>query len=501
MRILVVEDEVRIRKGLAKLIENHTEHTVVGEASNGKEGIEMALLYVPDVIITDIRMPEMDGLEMLRQLRQREEKWHFVILSGYSEFEYAQKAIQYDVDDYLIKPLAPDDVMQLLDHIQKKLYKEKYTKQEKPEQLLRNYLVEKEDIQMEHMREICGFPAEKNLRMICAYVGNLSKEERGHCADRIRNFREKFPEQKIYYFFTESTREFIVLSEETGWDFLKKELEEKLLRRKKKDKSWVWTTAVIPDLDQLRQTYEELRNMYEYALVMECGHILDRKTIEEYKPSGQISSQKYKKNIQSSFYKKDKQQFQKETGQFLQEISCADVLPHQIKEEYVHMAYFLLDLAKENDKGIYEQIHNLNVIHNIGNTVTNYEMTQMFSAMIQIFVSHMDEKQNISNYVILRAIDYIRNHYQNGISLDEVAGSLDITPEYLSTLFNREMGENFTSFLKKFRISHAKRLLKETDKKIYEIASEVGYADAKYFNRVFKEVEGISPGDYRALHA
>ena len=101
--------------------------------------------------------------------------------------------------------------------------------------------------------------------------------------------------------------------------------------------------------------------------------------------------------------------------------------------------------------------------------------------------------------MILRAIDYIREHYQESVSLEEIAGTLDITPEYLSTLFNREMGENFSSFLKKFRISHAKRLLKETDKKIYEIASEVGYADPKYFNRVFKEVEGISPGDYRGL--
>ena len=83
--------------------------------------------------------------------------------------------------------------------------------------------------------------------------------------------------------------------------------------------------------------------------------------------------------------------------------------------------------------------------------------------------------------------------------MEYVASSLGITPEYLSTLFNREMGENFTTFLKKFRISHAKRLLKGTDKKIYEIAAEVGYADPKYFNRVFKEIEGISPGDYRGL--
>ena len=88
---------------------------------------------------------------------------------------------------------------------------------------------------------------------------------------------------------------------------------------------------------------------------------------------------------------------------------------------------------------------------------------------------------------------------KEGVTLEEVAQSLDITPEYLSTLFNREMGENFSNFLKKFRMSHAKRLLRETDKKIGEIAIEVGYSDPKYFNRVFKAEEGISPGEFRAL--
>ena len=85
--------------------------------------------------------------------------------------------------------------------------------------------------------------------------------------------------------------------------------------------------------------------------------------------------------------------------------------------------------------------------------------------------------------------------------MEEVADNLDITPEYLSTLFNRETGENFTSFLKKFRMSHAKRLLKGTDKKISDIAIEVGYSDPKYFSRVFKAEEGISPGDYRTLNS
>lgn len=500
MRILVVEDEIRIRKGMANLIENHTVHTVIGEAQNGKEGMEMALLYAPDLIITDIRMPEMDGLEMMKRLREKGGEWHFVILSGYSEFEYAQKAIQYGADDYLIKPLAPDDVVELLDTIQQKLKKDKLKKQEKPERILRNYLVEKEDIPTEYLMEICGFNIVCSIRVISAYVGNLSKEDRTSCIDRLQNIRDKFQDEKVYYFFTESTREFIVVFDARIWEFLKKELELKLLGRKRGEQDWIWMSAEAGPLEKIRETYEELKKGYEYALVLNTDRILEDSDICNFKAETYESSQKRKKNIQECFYKKDKERLRKEMEDFRREIEESRANPKQIKEEYMKMAYFLLDLAKDGDNRIYEQLQNSNVIKNIGNGVTHKELQDIFVHIGQVFESNMNERENISNYVILRAIDYIRKHYQEGISLEEIAGKLDITPEYLSTLFNREVGEKFSVFLKKFRISHAKRLLRETDKKIVEISSETGYTDPKYFSRVFKEVEGISPGEFRALN-
>lgn len=163
------------------------------------------------------------------------------------------------------------------------------------------------------------------------------------------------------------------------------------------------------------------------------------------------------------------------------------------------MAHFMLSLSQEGNRRLYEQLLNLNLMKSMGTAITRKELEDILNREICILASGLSQRENISNYTIKRALDYIRNHYQESISLEKVAASLDITPEYLSTLFNREMEQNFSVFLKRFRISHAKRLLKDTDKKIYEIAKEVGYTDAKYFNRVFKDVEGVSPGDYRAL--
>lgn len=500
MRILIVEDEIRIRNGMANLIEQHTEHTVVGEARNGKEGLEMALLCGPDLIITDIRMPVMDGLEMMRELREQDEEWHFVILSGYSEFEYAKKAIQYGADDYLIKPLAPDDVMNMLDSIQRKIKKASLKNPEKPEYTLRNYLIEKEEIQREKLQENCGFEADEELQLVCAYVGNISKSNRNECINRMKRFQITFPEEKIYYFFTESTREFIILLKKSDWEFLKSELEKKLLGRKAQEKIWVWTSGSIKNFGELRERYEQLRKIYPYGLVLDTGEVMDLKKIETFIPKTPVSLQKDRKEIHDAFYKKDKEKIKETMNEFLEKMDSARMKPIEVREEYIQMMYFILNLTKENNNQIYEQILKMNTVQNIGNSVTYHEIKMIFSAVLQVLVTNFDERQNISNYIILKAITYIRNHYQEGVSLEEVAERLDITPEYLSTLFNREVGENFTSFLKKFRMSHAKRLLRGTDKKISDIALEVGYSDPKYFSRVFKAEEGISPGDYRTLN-
>ena len=140
MRILIVEDEIKIRMGISRLITLHTQHTVVGEAKNGKEGLEMINRYHPQLVISDIRMPVMDGLEMLQESVKQGNHCHFVILSGYSEFEYAQKALRYGVDDYLLKPLAPEDVTELLDKIQQKVDEEEAKNIQTTEGLLREIL-------------------------------------------------------------------------------------------------------------------------------------------------------------------------------------------------------------------------------------------------------------------------------------------------------------------------------------------------------------------------
>ena len=154
------------------------------------------------------------------------------------------------------------------------------------------------------------------------------------------------------------------------------------------------------------------------------------------------------------------------------------------------------DTAKEINQKAFASLREKDYIKAMLHVYTIQEMKEILQKAGQIICDRKD-KNGIGNYTINRTLEYIRNHYKEGISLEKAAEVLNITPEYLSMLFKREMGMNFSVFLKKFRISHAKRLLKETDMKIYEVAQECGYSNSNYFARIFKEVTGVSPAEYR----
>lgn len=171
----------------------------------------------------------------------------------------------------------------------------------------------------------------------------------------------------------------------------------------------------------------------------------------------------------------------------------------EIRKAFIKNYYLISDTLQEIDRTRYQHFRGKNLLRNIESAVTWHELESAYRDVVQAIARAQTKREDISNYVIKRAINHIREHYQEGLTQEEVAAVLQITPEYLSTLFNREMGINFSVFLKQFRISHAKRMLKGTDMKVYEIADAVGYSDSKYFQRVFKEEVGVSPGEYRQM--
>lgn len=501
MRILVVEDEIKIRMGISRLISAHTQHTVVGEAKNGQEGLEMINRFHPELVISDIRMPVMDGLKMLQESVKMGNKCHFVILSGYSEFEYAQTAIRYGVDDYLLKPLAPEDVTQILDKIQQKVDLEKAETIQTTEGLLREMILGgRKDITdiCRKLLETGAFEETSPVFVLAGYTGNTNPKYFRNLLLQCEKLKERYPEWKVHLAVLENTQEiFLLIQGEVSAKELERKLTRRIYQNLTEEDQPVWILEILNHLEEIPESVQRIRENYLYGIRMGYREILTEEKIKN------ISMEEFKypvnleNRMQTAICSESSMELKKECENFLnytREMKCS---PRYIRKTYKKMLAFLENVCHEVNPQAYRLLQNQDLEHLASEKLTSGELESCFQKAVEMILESKDKKEDIRNYAIRRAINFIREHYSENISLDMLADRLEITPEYLSTLFNKEVGINFSTFLKRFRISQAKRLLKGTDEKIYSIALQVGYNDPKYFNRVFKEEMGISPGDYR----
>lgn len=501
MRILIVEDEVRIRTGIAKLISTHTVHTVVGEGKNGQEGLEMILRFHPDLVISDIRMPIMDGLTMVKEAREKGADCHFVILSGYSEFEYAQKAIRYGVEDYLLKPLAPEDVSSLLNKIEKEVEQEEKESAQTTEGLLRDiFQGRKENISEKYGRlKVSGaFQSGQVIFLASGYVGDVDSKYCTNLEKILEKMQSDYPGWKILSVYLENTREMIALFQgDISFEEMEKKLKRRVYLNLSRDDMPVWTFGKADSIEEIRDCADTLRTYYLYGIVLGYRTILTDEKIRSIKNTEFLYPRQLQNNLQNAVCSGSPEHIRNAAEAFRGHVNNMNCEPVYIQKSYKKILSFLENVCHETNPEAYRLLQKQDLERTVLNGFTLHELEQCFEKAIQIIMDSKNKKEDIRNYTIKKAITFIREHYMENISLDQLAEHLEITPEYLSTLFNKEVGINFSIFLKRFRISQAKRLLKGTDKKIYEVAAEVGYNDPKYFNRVFKEEIGISPGDYR----
>lgn len=172
--------------------------------------------------------------------------------------------------------------------------------------------------------------------------------------------------------------------------------------------------------------------------------------------------------------------------------------PKEIKECHVRFLWAFMNVAKEVDILEYEELEQQKLLERIMGAKMEEELDQIGELLLKNLRD--EDKEAVIHLTVKRAQSMIQEFYQNGITLDEIAARLDLTPEYLGTRFHQEMGITFSAYIKNYRIKKAKELLIGTNLKLYEIADRVGYSDAKYFSRVFKETTGQLPADYRKTH-
>jgi two-component system response regulator YesN len=512
MRIVVVEDEDNTREGLVRLIGKlNADYEVVGEADNGEDGLELIGRVRPDLVIADIKMPRMTGIEMLEKLKERGCAHKTIILTGFSEFEYAKKAIQMSVCDYLEKPITADDLRETLSKIEKELTYQKLANilrdgfEDATEPLFYRLATQTEtDTRMLslHLQQKLGFTERGPLQLIRCYLGTDYALHWADVKTTVSRLLEPVSRQALFELPAERAVIAVVQTTEKEFDWSDYMNRVVLPIIRKPAIYPVVCMGEITGLNNLRGDLEGLGKLMKWAISLGDDKAIDQTAISSVDkktlPYPTILENKSALAISASNGEEVRKCFARWTKEFMGKY----YEPLQTIEACIRFVSYMLRII--GDLHGYELSYQRQNewLQEIRNVTTRRELFEIMDTIGRQFAS-IGDSTDVPAYslTVQKAVRMVHERYQDGITLDEIAGSLHITPEYLSTQFNKEVSKPFSAYIKEIRIKKAKELLLKGDFKTFEIAQKVGYPDPKYFSRVFKEMTGLSPGEFQKLNS
>lgn len=513
MKLLIVDDEARIRNGLRSAIDwQEVGIEEVNTASNGLEAYELFKNHQYDIVITDVRMPGMDGLELCEKLTQLSSKVHIIILSGYSEFSYAKKAMQLGVTDYELKPVNLETLKQLVSAaIEKHCLIDKEEKFKEQAELvywtsaLQKVLLYEavpDTAQLEGVsvffgmnpkHEVVCILAEPDFNPGYAAVVDLSSDITRALSEI--NFRG------VFVICDEKANRKIALLSGQKAELVSntKALIASLHEKMQYNQSISFGISDWGSLSELHALYKQAELALQHKFYQSHGSVIWYKTIKgityahEYKPDYYEELQTY-----IAQYK------QADAAKLLVRLFEGFVAVHCIKAEDIRA------VCNDLRRTILQIVQSMHVLSRVEyeesyqcwsdlpeyDTIDGY-LTWSLHALNHIFEILGKHNPAENNLLMKRCTEYIQNHFQDELTLSSLAAYINRSPNYLSHLFKVEFGISFSEYVNRVRIGEAKMLLKQTDLLVYEIALNVGFSDYDYFKQVFKKYEGISPSDYR----
>lgn len=531
-KLMIVDDELLMRVGIRSML-NWEEHNfyVVGEAGNGKEALELALEVTPDLIITDIKMPIMDGLQLIQESSRVLKTCKYVILSNFDEFDYVKTALKLGATDYLIKSeITETSLIELLTTIEQKLQNEHVNPTNIPT-MAQDYSKSLRHLKDSFFQDVVsGFISEKDI---------VTKAEELHF--RIRSDQLvviKF----IVNYYEDAKRKYVEKGEKLLRFSILNIMEEIIPSKWEKEifvenSSEYWVIVnVLPesksvhtDLNRLcNKLLSSIRDFMNLSLTAGVSTIVSgfqciRKACQEAESA---LRQGFFTGSNQILYYEDviRAPARKEVNGILNPEQERDFLKLWISKDNKKAADFLegirseLETVRADENSIRRQyIMVLETIHSHVSWTTErgkpsftekspYEIVlkgeywedihQDILAHIAYYFKTDSQFMQELTYTDL-AIELIDKYYAEDISLQSIASQINVNPSYLSRLFKQDKGENFISYLTRVRIEHAKAYLMSRELRVYEIADKVGYHNYTYFSKIFKKTVGHTPEEYR----
>lgn len=536
IKVFLVEDEMVIRRGIKNSIDWEKEgYIFCGEASDGELAYPMIIKEKPDILITDIRMPFMDGLELCKLVKKELPNIKILILSGYDEFDYAKEAIRLGVTEYLLKPISSGKLLEVLNGVSESIRREKEDKD-----LVRKY--------MEEMRENTEHEKQKFFEQMIA--GNLSMADALETGEKYEMNLSAGMYNLLLFRFTlgeENRKSEELLGEAEyaieklterleyvfefqrgveGWAFLLmadneeqmservKELSKDLEEIMKNYSTIAYFGGIgqpVARLRELEESFREAERALAARFTMELNRIISVEDIRmaqnvdtlddiEITSFGEI--EKTRTMLEKFLNNGAEDEIDEFVDVYINELPEENLKSVLMRQYIIMDAYIVMMSFCEKIEGIEGEMQaQSEELKNSMKTIQTLEEIKNYIRMLLKKIIGVRDTISGRRYsdIIEIAKDQIRKTYMSDeISLNTIAAEVGMSPSYFSSIFSKEMGKTFVEYLTEIRMDRAKELLMCSSMKTSEIGYEVGYKDPHYFSYIFKKTQNCTPKEFRA---
>lgn len=511
-KILVVEDEVWERKGIVSLLLGYSEEELqVYEAEDGEKAVHLLSQHRIDIILTDIKMPFMDGLDLIKWCRDHQKTAKIAVISGYSDFDYVKEALMAGAMDYLLKPVRQRDLEKCLKNISEALNKEYMEKELRRKQIRGQEMLQRyiRDIEMSNyftardrynpdLIAIDQIPLPCRVLLLRYGSGRRPETTMEEMIERRFDLKLRleaiFPSSAVFE-NCYKTEEYIIFAEETEAVCKEQILDSDLW--KEAEKADFCIGSLLHDYKDIPSEYRNIiTKIIRNKKIGSDKNIFDAQYKDVVSYAHLDTYQSQETLLRKAFTRKNLVQVKKI---LFETVNFQDIQSWYLFEAIQVLASIrniVVSEAKEQDSIELQNLFDTMEAALSIRTLNGDILVELLSQVLDRFEEAKEADHTITDTIISRIKEYINENYGESITLQDIADKFYLNPSYLSRSFKKAEGKNLITYLTEIRIKHAEKYLQEGQHKLAEVAFWVGYDDYSYFNKVFKRYTGISPSEY-----
>lgn len=527
LTLIIADDEQFICGMLSRIIEFEMlgiKH--VGTAYDGEMLLSMIDELRPDIVVTDIYMPKIDGLEVIRQSKERGYNCRFIIISGYRQFEYAYNALKYEVEDYILKPVEKGELNDILKKVSVHIrQKESGEPDHNDRNAIRAYLVEKaideelrkKPLPLEEMNQIynthfeTGYYRMLNLKLDYSRDVRQINEDAYSVLKKLENLVVKQFDGICFDVLTAIKHDgcIILLNYEAARD---NEIKNRIYVLFTEGKNIVdlfqglnltiCVGTAVKDPGLIYETRRGCRRAKWIRMAYGINKVIFEESVEDQSVDSFLDTLKeLEARLEKAFSTLNVEECRTGILEFftlpLSVLCCTEsmMFMRRIIRTFCNINKDILDDSMDTEA----MVKQMNTALHLQVTFRGYR-DELIVLMTELIERLQKNIKNKNSKPVRQVCAYIERNYGEKINLESMAELVDLNPVYFSNLFKKETGQNFTEYVTDYRMKAAKKLLKDSNKNINEIAYELGYPDARYFSKLFKKNVGVKPTEYRKIY-